>query len=230
MGLSGLVKSNVIFVHGLWMTGIEMFPLRQRLRHLGHQVRSFHYSSIRMGLSEAAGHLNSYIGRISARVQSLHLVGHSLGGLVILKLFEDFPSQPPGRIVLLGPPYHGSKTAQRFCRIPCARYLLGRSMPPLLGRDIPRWSGNRDLGVIAGTLNIGPGRILGKTSRIGDGTIALEETRIPNARDFIALPVSHMGLVFSKGVAIQIDHFFKTGRFLRGPHMESRVTDLSHSR
>ena len=218
MGLPGFVKPGVILVHGLWMTGMEMILLRGRLRRLGYQTRSFHYASTRMGLAEAARCLNTFVKRIPA--QSVHFVGHSLGGLVILRLFEDFPDQRPGRIVLLGPPYYGSETARRLCHIPCAKYLLGRSMPPLLGSNIPTWSGTRDLGVIAGTLNFGLGRVLGSVGHLGDGTIGLKETRIPNASDFIALPVSHMGLVFSKKVSIEIHHFLKRGQFLRGSPME----------
>ena len=192
---------------------MEMILLRQRLRRFGYQPRSFHYSTTCMDLSEAAGRLNDFVKQMPA--QSVHFVGHSLGGLVILRLFENFPNQPPGRIVLLGSPYYGSETARRFCRIPCARYLLGHSMSPLVGKDIPTWSGTRDLGIIAGTLNIGPGRLIGSVGHSGDGTIGLKETQIPNASDFIALPVSHMGLVFSKKVATEIDHFLKKGRFIR---------------
>jgi hypothetical protein len=140
-------------------------------------------------------------------------VGHSLGGLVVLKLFEIFPNQRPGRIVALGTPYHGSETARRFMRFPGSQYLIGHSIVQLLKGNVPVWSGERDLGVIAGTLNLGLGRLIGAIGHSGDGTINLEETSIPRARDSLTLPVSHMGLVLSRKVAMEAYHFLEYGQF-----------------
>ncbi len=83
----------------------------------------------------------------------------------------------------------------------------------MLDGNVPAWSGERDLGVIGGALNFGFGRLIGAVGRSGDGTISLEEMRIPEARDFITLRVSHMGLVVSKKVAMEVYHFLEHGRF-----------------
>ena len=204
-------KKAVILVHGLWMNGMEMSLLRHRLNRFGYRPWSFRYSSTRLDLEEIANRLNTFVEQIPA--QTIHFVGHSLGGLVVLKLFEVFPRQRPGRIVALGTPYHGSETARRFMRFPGSRNLIGRSITQLLKGDVPAWSGERDLGVIAGTLNFGFGRLIGAVGRSGDGTVRLEEMRIPEARDFITLRVSHMGLVVSKRVATEVYHFLEHGQF-----------------
>jgi hypothetical protein len=46
-----------------------------------------------------------------------------------------------------------------------------------------------------------------------DGTVAVSETRLPGATDFITLPVPHMGLVLSARVARATCRFLKEGRF-----------------
>jgi pimeloyl-ACP methyl ester carboxylesterase len=204
-------ETSVILVHGLWMNGMEMSLLRRRLNRFGYRPWSFRYSSTRLDLAEIANRLNTFVEQVPA--QTIHFVGHSLGGLVVLKLFEVFPIQRPGRIIALGPPYHGSETARRFIRFPYSQHLIGRSITQLLKGDVPAWSGERDLGVIAGTLNLGFGRLIGAVSHLGDGTIRLEETDIPEARDFITLRVSHMGLVVSRSVAMETYHFLEHGRF-----------------
>ena len=204
-------KASVILVHGLWMNGMEMSLLRHRLSRFGYRPLSFRYAGTRLDLAESARRLNNFVEKIPD--QTVHFVGHSLGGLVILKLFEIFPRQRPGRIVALGTPYHGSETARRFMRFPGSWHLIGRSVVQLLNGDVPAWSGERDLGVIAGTLNLGAGRLIGAVGHLGDGTIRLEETRIPEARDFLTLPVSHMGLVVSRRVAMEVYHFLEHGRF-----------------
>ena len=204
-------ESSVILVHGLWTNGMEMSLLRHRLNRFGYRPWSFRYSSTRLDLTEIATRLNTFVEKVTA--QTVHFVGHSLGGLVVLKLFEVFPRQRPGRIIALSPPYQGSETARRLIRFPGGRNLIGRSITQLLDGDVPAWSGERDLGVIGGTLNFGFGRLIGAVGRSGDGTVRLEEMHIPEARDFITLRVSHMGLVVSRKVATETYHFLEHGRF-----------------
>jgi len=204
-------EASVILVHGLWMNGMELSLLRHRLNCFGYRPWSFRYSSTRLNLEEIATRLNTFVEQVPA--QTIHFVGHSLGGLVVLKLFEVFPRQRPGRIIALSPPYQGSETARRLIRFPGGRNLIGRSITQLLDGDVPAWSGERDLGVIGGTLNFGFGRLIGAVGRSGDGTVRLEEMHIPEARDFITLRVSHMGLVVSRKVATETYHFLEHGRF-----------------
>ena len=48
--------------------------------------------------------------RIHGRV---HLVGHSMGGVLILRALQADPGMPPGRVVLMGAPVRGSAVARR---------------------------------------------------------------------------------------------------------------------
>ncbi len=206
--------SAVILVHGLWMTGMEMSLLARRLHADGYCPVKFRYASLRLGLCEAAEGLASFASGFS-HSGMLHFVGHSLGGLVILKLFENYESAllPPGRIVLLGTPCAGCLAAERLASIPFGPRILGPGIGELLSGKRPVWQGKRELGIIAGRIHVGLGRLLGIGGRPGDGTVLVEETELSGATDRITVPATHTGLVLSRRAAREISSFLRHGRF-----------------
>jgi pimeloyl-ACP methyl ester carboxylesterase len=207
----------VVYVHGLWLTGLEGGLLRRRLaRDLNAETRAFSYASVLGSVTANAQALANYL--LTIRTDSLHLVGHSLGGLVILKLFENGADAnlPPGRIVLLGSPLRGSRTAHNVARLPFGRKILGRGVQEeLLSPRERRWNGQRDLGVIAGNLSIGLGRLVGRHGAPSDGTVFVEETQLTGLSQHVVLRVSHTGLPFSTAVARETAAFLRTGSFTR---------------
>jgi pimeloyl-ACP methyl ester carboxylesterase len=211
------LRTAVVYVHGLWLTGFEGGLLRRRLaRSLNAQTFTFTYPSVRSDVTANALSLTRYLGDLA--VDTLHVAGHSLGGLVVLKAFESLAESalPPGRLVLLGSPLQGSVTAQRAARLPFGKSILGMGVrEELLQTGLRTWRGRRELAVIAGTLSVGLGRLLGPHEAPSDGTVFLEETQLQGAADHLAVRVSHTGLPFSKEVARQTGAFFKTGRFIR---------------
>jgi len=213
------VSTVIVYVHGLWVTGREAFWLRRRLEQdLEAQTLAFPYPSVTADTTSNAQALAAFLSPI--RADTLHLVGHSLGGLVISRLFEeaaDAPSPlPPGRIVLLGSPLRGSRSARNFARLPFGRKIMGRGVgEELLGSrgERRRWNRARDLGVIAGDLGIGLGRLAGTLGGPSDGTILVEETEVDGAADRVVLRVSHTGMLFSAAVARAAAAFLRSGRF-----------------
>ena len=156
-----MVSTVVVYVHGLWQRGAESFLLRRRLaQELKADARAFSYPSVAADAGSNAQELAKFLAAM--RADTLHLVGHSLGGLVILKLFEQDAAArawlPPGRIVLMGSPLRGSRTAQNLARLPFGKAILGKSAgEELMVPRERRWDGARDLGVIAGNLEYGMG-------------------------------------------------------------------------
>jgi len=195
------MRTVVVYVHGLWLKGGESFLLRRRLsRALKAESCVFPYASVRAGVTDNAMALGKYLQTI--KTDSLHLVAHSMGGLVILKLFElslvpqgplagVAQGLPPGRIVLTGSPVRGSRSAERLAQLPFGRTLLGLSASDmLLTPREPRWQGGRDLGVIAGDLAVGLGRLLGRMGAPNDGTVWLDETDLPGAAEQLRVRVT----------------------------------------
>jgi pimeloyl-ACP methyl ester carboxylesterase len=214
------VRTVIVYVHGLWQSGGEAVLLRRRLAlQLDADARAFSYPSVAADASSNARQLAKYLSALSA--DSLHLVGHSLGGLVILKAFELEPALhaglPPGRIVLLGSPLRGSRTARNLARLPFGRKIMGRSIhEEVLTARERQWNGARELGVIAGDSGIGLGRLVGSLRGPSDGTVLVEETLIERARDRVVLRVSHTGMLFSGAVARAAGAFLSTGSFASG--------------
>jgi pimeloyl-ACP methyl ester carboxylesterase len=216
------VNTVVVYVHGLWMTGLEGAVLRRRLaRELAAETPLFSYRSVGADIAANARSLAKRLGQL--RADTLHLVGHSLGGLVICKLFEETggASLPPGRVVLLGSPVAGSRAAHGLARWKLGRLIMGRIVREelLVDRD-RRWPYTRDLGVIAGTLSVGLGRIVNTYAGSSDGTIYVDETRISGMKEHLVMHVSHTGLPFSPAVAKQTAAFLRSGRFNSGDSQE----------
>lgn len=200
----------MVLVHGLWMKGLAMTLLTQRLRGCGFTVVHFSYLSLARTVSENAARLGMLLASLTA--PAIHLVGHSLGGLVILRLLKDKPDLPPGRVVLFGTPYAGSHAARGLAGHAATRWLLGKSYEGGLRGNGPVWPGGRELGVIAGSWSLGLGWLAPGLGKPNDGTVAVAETHIPGATGQIVLPVSHTGMLFSAEVAEAVCRFLHTGR------------------
>ena len=213
------MRTVIVYVHGLWLSGGEALWLRRRLaQDLDADARAFSYPSVAADATTNARALAKFL--TAMRADTLHLVGHSLGGLVILRALEEDAEAharlPPGRIVLLGSPLRGSRTARNLARLPLGKKIMGASVnEELLVAHERRWNRSRDLGVIAGDLGFGLGRLVGTLGGANDGTVLVEETQLDGATDRVVLRVSHTGMLFSAAVAKQAGAFLRTGQFER---------------
>ncbi|MFN2349164.1 MAG: esterase/lipase family protein [Thioalkalivibrio sp.] len=206
------MREAVVLIHGAWMTGFEMLPLRRRLTAAGLQCFQFRYPSLMATPEANAVRLDRFIASVDADV--VHLVAHSLGGLVVMHLFDENPLQRPGRVVMLGTPINGSRTAACFARSPLTRWLLGRSIRRGLLGGAPRWKGARELGMVAGHRGFGVGTLFCRSLEVpNDGTVALAETRAPEINAHLSVPYGHFALLWSQPVAKAVTAFLKTGDF-----------------
>ncbi len=205
-------QEAVVFVHGLWMRGPDMTLLRRRVRLCGYRTYQFHYRSISADLCTHALELQQFLQGVEEPV--IHFVAHSMGGLVVRRLFLDHREQRPGRIVTLGTPHQGSHVGRWFGRFGVGRLLLGRSAECFAG-GLPDWHGERELGSIAGKLAVGVGWVARGLPSPNDGTVAVKETELPGLADHLVLSVSHMGMLVAPTVARQTCHFLCHGHFAR---------------
>jgi len=203
---------RVILVHGLWMHGVVMEWQRHYLAQEGYDACCYSYSTVAPTLTENALALAAY-----AREQGdapMHWVGHSLGGLVILRMLECAPDLPVGRIVLLGTPSCGSGAARVLSQHHLGGMAVGRSLAEWYAREAPGDFSAREIGVIAGSNAFGLGLLVAPDlPEPNDGAVAVDETRLAGARDHIVLPVSHSGMLFAHSVAVQTAAFLREGRF-----------------
>jgi hypothetical protein len=210
--------ADVIYVHGLWLNGQESVVLRRRLaRALSCRIHVFHYASVAASMREIGQKLSDLVATIGP--QTLHFVGHSLGGLVIYRFLEGFRLELPGRVVFLGTPSVASAAAVEAAnRIAVARTMLGRCVGDELLHERPRhWRFTQPLGIIAGTRSIGLGQFIAQFQEPNDGSVAVSETLMPGAQSVLTLPVSHMGMLISAEAARQTALFLREGHFSPAP-------------
>ena len=215
MDYSSHNREAVVLIHGLWMPSVVMARLGQHLARLSadRQVRLFGYPSLRADLDGNIQSLFDFVEAIDA--ETVHLVGHSLGGLLILKMLNSHPPSRVGRVVCLGSPLRGSSAGVRIQSLPGGKVVAGKSLVQALDEPLPDWQGQWPLGVIAGSMGVGLGRLVDQLEAPHDGTISVSETRLPGISDHLVLPLNHSGLVFSPEVARQTDYFLSHGRFQR---------------
>lgn len=202
---------EVILVHGLWMPALALLPLQGRLAARGYRVRRFAYPSLRRNLDSHVAALGRELRDAS---EGVHLVGHSLGALLILSLLAREEGARVGRAVLLGPPCMGCYCATRL--------LGGRWLAPAVGRTLAEWLSRPrpvpplgvEIGVIAGTRSIGVGRLFPGLPRPNDGIVAVCETALPEARETVVLDINHSGMLLSRPCVAEVASFLATGRFL----------------
>ena len=200
--------TRVLLVHGLLNAEWWLRPLAARLRREGFTPVLFGYSSVRGGPGQAIPRLAQRLGQGDIE----GVVGHSLGGLVALEALRLAPGSRVRRVVCIGSPLCGSATARRVAASRWWRPLLGRSAS-LLGSGLQCWDGEAALGVVAGDVPRGLGLLFSRFDCPSDGTVGVDETRLPGCADHCVVHASHTGLVFSPLAVRQAAHFLRDGRF-----------------
>ena len=204
--------ASTVLVHGLWMHGVVMQLQRYFLAGMGFDAVCYSYPSMRLTLTANAGRLAQFAR--SLRAPHIHWVGHSLGGLVILRMLEREPELPPGRVVLLGVPYGDGYVQRALAASRLGVRMLGRSIGEWIDIRKPENFPGREIGVIAGSHSRGLGRVVARgLPTPNDGVVTVAETELAAACDRIVLPVSHSGMLFSRRVARQSGAFLRAGKF-----------------
>ena len=211
--------NTVVCIHGFWSHGVGLYLIKRRLENeYGMRALLFNYPSVRGTLDDNAEALAKFVQQEAA--DGAHLLGHSLGGVVSLRMLSNHPEAPPGRLVCLGSPLTGSRAADFLDRQDWAEPVLGHSLSAgVIDAPASDWATEvclkREVGVIAGDTSIGFAQFVAQFEEDNDGTVAVSETQLPGARDHLIMPVSHNGMLLSGQVVDQAVAFLKRGEFLR---------------
>ena len=209
-----------MLVPGLWTPAFLLIPLQRRLQQGGFKAYRFAAASRKLSPAENARRLGVFLAGLDQQV--IHLVGHSLGGIILLHVFEQgySPGSRKARIVLLACPVAGSALAGRLVAGRFARlwgFLLGRSVERGLLGDAPQWSSPCLLASFSGRRSHGIASVLfseefrGNTSSTNhsDGVLQGAETRLTGATECRALDVSHAGFLWSPVAATAVLDFLR---------------------
>jgi len=213
MAASPAPRATALLLHGLWTNRAVMLYLAWQLARRGVRVRTVGYLSAMRDLEENAACVARAIASLDA--PRVHLVAHSLGGIVALRALGHRPDPRVQRVALLGSPIAGSASGRQLARSRWGAPLLGTTRSLWLAPlpiDVPV---GVEVGAIAGTWRFGLGRLVVKLAAPNDGVVTVDETRHPRLADHIVLPVAHSLMLVSPMVARQTAAFLETGRFAR---------------
>ena len=204
------MSDHVVLLHGIWMRPFTLALLARRLRAHGFATSTFGYDSV-AGVSEAwMSAARDHLATVDA--SRVHLVGHSLGGLLALMLARDHGLPGGGCIACLGTPLCGSAVARVLSRHRMWRWMLGR-VDGLLCDGAPCWPAATAVGLVAGATPFGIGALVPSLKRPHDGTVAVAETRDARQSGHVTVRASHSGLLLSRTVADQVAGFLARGAF-----------------
>lgn len=208
-----MTKPDVLLLHGVLMNSVEMLYLQHQLELSGFTVHNFFYPSVRRNIADNTRSLCKKIHALNT--QALHIVAHSMGGIMTMHLLEHCEGLPQGRVVMMGTPLNGSYVAHKVSRWPLVNQLLEKSMPNGLDGSYPLpESTDREIGMIAGSNDtLGLGMILGGLPESSDGTVLLSETQHPLLKEHIVINTTHTGMIFSRKTSELAVRFLKTGSF-----------------
>ena len=202
-------REPVLLLHGLLMRSPALVPMALRLRKRGFAPIIFSYSTLWRAPAQAMERLAMRLYAFSEG--PVHLVAHSLGGLVAAETLNRYQDLPGGRLVCLGSPIAGSAAARGLLARRLS-FISGKSGSLLRG-GLMQLPSRRQVGMIAGARSFGLGKFFGAVDGLNDGTVAVWETRLPGLTDHAVIQASHSGMIFSPLTAELTANFLETGYF-----------------
>ena len=214
-------RECVVLLHGVAMSGWVMRPLARELGRAGYRVVNLSYPSRTMPAGQIANQWlpDALRARDVARAPRLHFVVHSLGSLVTRLHLQKHRPANLGRVVMIGPPNHGSAAADHASHSGFMRWLMGVNLAPLgtgPGSIAARLGpADFEVGIIAGTGRLNPlfnGVLAGHRH---DGVVTLESARLEGMGDFMVTPYSHTVMLWRRDVIGQVLAYLRDGTFAR---------------
>lgn len=195
-----------------------MSILASALKKAGYEVTNLDYPSTKYPIEVLA---EDYLAPAIRQLQdgyngSIHVVTHSLGGILIRQYCQNHDLPAGSRIVMLAPPNHGSEIVDHVKTHRWFQWLDGPAGQQL-GTDAESLPNSLktihyDIGIIAGDRSMYP-PLSWWLPKPNDGLVSVASTKLDEMKDFRLLHAGHM-LIMNKRVVIeQTQHFFQHGSF-----------------
>jgi pimeloyl-ACP methyl ester carboxylesterase len=209
----------VILLHGIARTSRHMAKLEHLLASSGYRPINLDYLSTRHPLEELIEHVHEQIEKATPdKTRTIHMLGYSMGGLVVRGIINRHRPAHLGRVILLPPPNHGSEVADFLKDNPIYRHIYGPAGQQLATsqKNVQKILGKIDaeLGIIAGDRSIDPFSSL-LLKGVNDGKVSVESTKMEGMKDHIVLHANHTFFPNTKAVMEQVIYFLEHGQFRR---------------
>jgi pimeloyl-ACP methyl ester carboxylesterase len=188
------------------------------LRQSGLTTLNVDYASRKKPIEALAADIHRPIAEFALATDGpIHIVAHSMAGLLARAYIARHRPVRLGRVVMLGTPNGGSEVADFLKRFALYRAFYGpagqqlttardptlRSLPPL----------DYAVGIIAGIRTLDPFASCFILPRPNDGQVSLQSCKLQGMADHIAIEASHTGLVRDPAAIAQTIAFLDSGRF-----------------
>lgn len=210
---TSLESQLVVLVHGLGAPKLAMSALRRKLSKIGYRTYNWGYPSTRDRIEKHADRLAETLHLVSKdrSLSHIHLVTHSMGGILtrVALLKNEFPKLH--RIVMLAPPNRGSHAAR------LAAPILGWMCKPLKElSDAPdsfvhRLPDFRSFAAVE----------LGIIEAKRDAVVTSRSVRLDGQADHAEVNSRHGTLPWHPQAILFVSRFLETGRFTEGYRNES---------
>jgi pimeloyl-ACP methyl ester carboxylesterase len=195
-------REVVLLLHGMGRRAASMARLGRFLAGRGYAPEPWDYPSRSARFEEHGAKLALELARLDADpgVARIHLVSHSLGGIVARHALSLGLPRKLGRLVMLAPPNRGSRLARLLAPV------FGAIVKPLAqlsdapGSDVNRLAALRgvDIGVIAA---------------LRDGKVRVADTHLEGQADHLVVPGFHTFIMNRADVHDAVLAFLRSGRF-----------------
>ena len=192
----------VVLVHGLGRTPRSMHPLEDAFHAAGYDVLNFGYPSRDAPLADHGAALAQRLSLEDERpeVTRIHLVGHSLGNILIRWVLANQRPTKIGRVVMLAPPNQGARLADM-----AAPWLSWFSQP------LPDLT--TDPNSAARTLETPSGIEIGVIAGSRDHVVRPVDSCLPGQTDHIVISSGHTFIMRKQRVIELSERFITTGSF-----------------
>ena len=206
----------VVLLHGLARGHGSMARLGKALRAAGFDTVSRTYPSRRHSLSYLAGEVAEWIVE-HAGDRPVSAVTHSMGGVIVRHLHD--PRIRWERIAMLAPPNRGSQLAAGLVANPVFRWYYGPAGAELANGST--WPAPpAPFAVIAGTRSLALTNLTSWTmgrrfsrDTPNDGTVAVEETKLPGMAAFAEVDATHTWIMNDPRVQALVIRYLRDGVF-----------------
>ena len=211
----------VILLHGLGRSARSMGKMARGLKKAGFMPHPVDYPSRKTTIEMlASGHVAPAVRRCRrSGAGPIHMVTHSLGGILARQFLQTHQLPPQSRLVMLSPPNSGSEIVDRFKKNPLFKWVVGpagrqlstdhQSLPNRLhpvSAQVGIITGNRSREPWFNWLFSGP----------NDGKVSVSRTRLKEMRALLEIPSGHTFIMNNDVVIEQVVFFLQHGRFDMG--------------
>lgn len=210
-GPPGARDAGVVLIHALGRTHWSMWLMARRLRAAGWAVVAVGYPSLELPIEQSSGQVAEMVAEASRGWRGVHLVGHSLGGIIARRLKLTRPDLRIRRVVQIGSPNLGTAVSGELARQKFAHKVVGPVLAEVAAFP-SRVERHDDIGSIAGTWHCrGLNKPLGHTGP-NDGLVTVRSAW-GGAGARAIVPVSHSFMPYSARAAGLVNRFLRNGNF-----------------